>query len=569
MVGLPACEGWVVGRLEFTRPDCEVKYLPYADPEKSFDAAVNHLFRHLADASALRKNPLTSAFFTGAKTKTGDAGALFAIRNRIACEADACCSDAAITGSGEGARRQRAIIQAILSGDDIAPVAKRLQLSRRQYYRERHAICSHIAQRMRPAKDTSSRISAYDSKQLLFNRASAFCDQGLGTRAVALLDHAWTGFSPGHGRLTAGLELADALIVAGQLPRARKLLDRSAVDIETSAGDEWTALSERAALVEARYALALGSDATAAAALEELVNRQTHAQRVDDLALDALVESGLLHCANARFSPARKTLGRANVVASKIQNLAPHRRVSLALLNAYCAEDLADEYRGSYQRFSSALELSIANASVRGALESTIGLMGYYGSVGRNDEMLTMAERALELARATEGQRYLVFAAAWIATTLLKTPYWQAADPLVFEAERIALPGTLHWTFLKEAQADFFAHTARYANAEQSFAEAGKAASTLQNKKWQAIVLRDSGLMLKRIGSLESADSMRRAVELAESAAGAWTLSLTYRAASEVLPEARPARQKQKVTTAAAVQRKRSPGLSLLGGVAR
>jgi hypothetical protein len=150
----------------------------------------------------------------------------------------------------------------------------------------------------------------------------------------------------------------------------------------------------------------------------------------------------------------------------------------------------------------------------------------------------------------------------------LKTPYWQAADPLVFEAERIALPGTLHWTFLKEAQADFFAHTARYANAEQSFAEAGKAASSLQNKKWQAIVLRDSGLMLKRQGNLGSADSMRRALELAESSAGAWTLSLTYRAASEVLPEARLARKKQKPASAAA-QRKRAPGLTLLGGVAR
>jgi hypothetical protein len=141
-------------------PIARSKSLPYADPEKSFDAAVNHLFRHVADASALRKNPLTATFFSRAKTVPDDTAALFSIRNRIACETDACCSDAAISDSGEGARRQRAIVEAILASEDIGQAAKRLRLSRRQYYRERHAICSNLAPRMRSAKD-ASRLRAF------------------------------------------------------------------------------------------------------------------------------------------------------------------------------------------------------------------------------------------------------------------------------------------------------------------------------------------------------------------------------------------------------------------------
>jgi hypothetical protein len=195
--------------------------------------------------------------------------------------------------------------------------------------------------------------------------------------------------------------------------------------------------------------------------------------------------------------------------------------------------------------------------------------MGYFGSVGRNDEMFSMAERALELARATEGQRHKLFAAAWIATTLLKTPYWQAADPLVFEAEQLARPGTLHWTFVKEAQADLFAHKSQFSDAERSFAQAGDAARALQNKKWEAIVLRDLGLLLKRTGSRQSVESMRRAVELAEHGAGAWTLSLTYRAASEVLPGVRHAQRQSLPRALTAAQHKRLSKLSLFGGATR
>lgn len=541
--------------------------MPYADPEKSFDAAVRHLFRHLADASALRRNPLVRDYFTAKKKTQADDALLREIRDRILNAAARCCSDDGAAGLEQQARRRHAIVTAICSGEPALQTAGRLKLSRRQYYRERHAICTRAALAFVPrTTEPIPRIRLSDPQRLLFSRAASLSDQGLAQRAVTILDQAWAGIPLGNDRFAARLELADSLISFGELARAGKLLEYARNEVLRSDDKIGSELQDRAALIDARRGLAAGEDARAGRALEELAEKQVTVKRVDETAFDALVECGLWHCANARFSAARKMLRRARTVAGKLPNVAPHRQVVLALLHAYCAEDLADDYDGSYRRFRAALDLSIASASLRGTLESTIGLMGYYGSVGRDDDMLALAQRALEIARSTEGRRHLLFAAAWIGTTLLKTRYWRAADPLLFEAERISVPGTLHWIFVKEAQADLLVRLAEYEGAQKSFTAAQEAARNLQNRKWQAIVCRDEGLMLKRLGSRDSVATMQRALELAEEGAGAWTLALTYRAASEVIPGVRAAGLVRRVESAVpGTRRERCPSLTLFG----
>lgn len=516
--------------------------MPYADPEKSFEAAVHHLFRHLTDASALRRNPLVRAHFKNAKTKTAENAVLGEICDRIIQASEECYADDAAASREVEARRGRDIISGICSEESVSKTAQRLNLSRRQYYRDRHAICTRVAERLKPAvKDSAPTVQVNDAQQLLLSRAASFCDQGLGQKAVSTLDLAWAGIPPGDARVAARLQLADALISTGDLTRAGRLLEYTRNDLVAKGDETEFRLRDRAVLIRARYDLARGSDAQAGQDLEELANRQISTNRLDEMAFDALIECGLWHCSNAHFARGRKMLARARIVAGKLSNLAPHRQVGLALLHAYCAEDVVDEHDGSYRRFKDALHLSIVNASVRGTLEATVGLMGYYASVGREDEMFATAVRALEIARAAEERRHLVFAAAWIGTTLLKTAYWRAADPLLFEAEKIAVPGTLHWVFIKEAQADLLARLAKYEGAQTSFAAAQNAARALQNQKWQAIILRDMGLMLRQQGSSESISALQHAVELAQKGAGAWTLSLIYKAASQVLPDKRVA----------------------------
>jgi len=55
--------------------------MPYADPASSFESAVRHLFRHWADAGALRKNPLVRKAFADA-SKLKDSELVAAVRER-------------------------------------------------------------------------------------------------------------------------------------------------------------------------------------------------------------------------------------------------------------------------------------------------------------------------------------------------------------------------------------------------------------------------------------------------------------------------------------------------------
>jgi hypothetical protein len=515
--------------------------MPHADPHKSFDAAVRHLFRHLTDAPELRRNPLVRDFTKTHKT-TNDNELVAAINDSILRLAKPCCAEYAAAGLQLQARRRHAIILAVCAGESSSITAARLNISPRQYYRERQVICVRVAallvsQRERP----DPQVQVSDPAAVLVSRAAFLIDQGLAKTAALLLDQAWSGMSQ-RDRVKARICLTDALINSGDLTRAARLLRYTHAEIGTSAGAtiEWL---DRVALVEAKYNFASGCDAAGGAALEELARSQVGHNRTDEVSLETLIELGYWHCSNARFAQGRKALHRARLVAEHLAYVLPNQRVALALLYAYCAEDIIDDYNGSHRRFRNCLEVSVANASMRGTVEATIGLMGYFASAGCDDAVIDWAKRALDIARNSEGDRYLVFVSAWIGTTLLKTRYWRAVDPLIFEAEAIAKPGTLHWVFLKEAQADFLGRTARYKAAEESFAAADEATKTLQNPKWQAILCRDRGLMLGSIGSEESIRLMTRAVELAEAGAmGAWSRSLTYQAASKVLHPGRIAR---------------------------
>lgn len=516
--------------------------MPFANPEKSFDVAVRHLFRHLGDTAALRRNPLVRDRFGKAGDAKTDAVCVAEIRNRILREAALCRSHDIAAGAGVHARRQYTIVEAVCLGEPAAQTIARLKLSRRQYYRDRQTICARVGRALVSRRDVQPQVTIDEPLELLLRRAAALVDQGFPQRAVSLLDQSWSGITLGESRFRSRIELAHALIAAGDVKRANRLLDYARNELQHGVKSGRESLDERLALAEARFAFATGHDGEAGPMLDALAKRHVSLRHGNALALETLVECGLRHCSNARFDRGRELLGKARSIASRLPDIAPHQNVAIALLHAYCAEDIVDEYDGSYRRFRDALALSIANASVRGSLEATIGLMGHYASVGVDDEMFDYAQRALVMARSTEGHQHLLFAVAWIGTTLMKTRYWRAVDPLIFEAEQFALPGTLHWVFIKEAQADFLARTASYQAARVSFAAARDAAITLQNPKWQAIVFRDLGLMLNRLGDETSIETMEHAVKLAESTAGAWSRSLTYRAASKVLTNRRLAK---------------------------
>ena len=144
------------------------------------------------------------------------------------------------------------------------------------------------------------------------------------------------------------------------------------------------------------------------------------------------------------------------------------------------------------------------------------GLMGYYVSTGREDDVYELAKQSLR-SRNTEGTRVLADVGIETTTMMLRTRHWRAVDPLLFDVEKLAQPGTLRWAILKHLQGNFLMHACRFDRARAPLAGAYDAARSVGNRRLESIVLRDLAVVLHRGGSVtKGIEFMRHAVELAE-----------------------------------------------------
>ncbi len=516
--------------------------MPQANPESCFEVAVRHLFRHINDAKALRCNPLVRSLCSHAE-KRGSSAVLSAVHARILLEARALCNDHAAASSEVRAHRQYAIVAALCSGEAVPHTAGRLGLSRRQYYRERRIICMRVSRALieaTPGRPTRFEVS--DLLRLLLARADALLDQGFARRAVRLLGEARAGLPDGIARSAVQLRLADALISLGHTSRAAGLLNKSREETHARQVSDPTIrwLYDHQLLIDARLAIETGHNADAGRALESLARRRIAERQTDEQALDALVECGNWYCQNGRFSQARNVLSRARDLHQRLPHVAAQRQIAITLLAAHCAEDAIDEFGLEHHWLSEALALSISNGSACGMLEAISGLMGYYVSAGRDDDVYALAKESLCVAQGTEGTRILADVGVEIVTMLLRTRYWRTVDPLLFEIEKFAQSGTLRWTILKHLQGNFLMRAGRYDRARAPLMAAYEAATSVSNRRLESIVLRDLAVVLYHIGSVtKGVEFMKHAVELAEGYSGVWSLWNTYEAAARLLADRR------------------------------
>jgi hypothetical protein len=122
------------------------------EPRTSFAAAAKHLFRHLHDARALKKNPLVRAYFIrgdGTASKARDAITLARIHADVRRAAEQCRDADFAEGHDERAMRQYAIVTIqCIERRPIAEVAAALGISHAHCYRERAAICRRVARHL-------------------------------------------------------------------------------------------------------------------------------------------------------------------------------------------------------------------------------------------------------------------------------------------------------------------------------------------------------------------------------------------------------------------------------------
>jgi tetratricopeptide (TPR) repeat protein len=539
--------------------------MPRANPESTFEVAARHLFRHITDMKSLRYNPLVRAMRVGAENGGADPAVLLAVHGRILKAARALCKDYAAAGSKIRADRQYAIVVGLCDGEAAADTAARLGLSRRQYYRERRTICLRVSRALvQPSPGRATRFEMSDPLRLLLARAEALLDQGFARRAVGLLDEARASLPEGVARSAVQLRLADALLSLGLAARAERLLTESSVDADTRTGGDPTSrwLYDHQRLVGARLAIETGRNADAGRALESLARRRFAEQEPDEETLDTLVECGNWYCQSGKFSHARNMLDRARDVSERLPRVAAHRQIAVTLLAAHCAEDSIDEFGLEHHWLSEALALSISNGSACGMLDAMNGLMGYYVSTGRDDDVYALAEESLCIAQGAEGTRILADVGIEITTMMLRTRYWRTVDPLLFEVEKLAQPGTLRWAVLKHLQGNFLMRAGRYDDGRAALAEAYDAARSVRNRRLESIVLRDLAIVLHHVGSVtEGIEFMRHAVELAEGYAGVWSLWNTYEAAARLLTDRRIARLARQARAAISARAHATPGV--------
>jgi tetratricopeptide (TPR) repeat protein len=513
--------------------------MPFANPESSFESAARHLMRHLCDPGELRRNPLVRSSFT-AKEVDGDAAVLTLIHDRILAAWDALSQDQPASSKARYARR-REILAAMCASELPTTTAARLRISIHHYYRERRtagaAVCRGLASGVSPRVP---RFTVADSAGLLLARAVLLRDQGLAGKAILTLESALSDAQGSLGTMVRS-ETARALLSLGDTSGALSMLAEGPdIDSRGCSESEVVRAAEHRAFTRALIGFETGGDVEAAVKLEALVKSKVAQRRGDEETIDAIVRCGDWYCQTGNFAEGRKLLGYAREAYRRLPYASGRQEGALALLAAHCAQESRDEFGLEHQWLAEALTSSVANGSTTGTLGALGGLMNYSFSIGRSDETYDLAVKGLNIAQETEGNQLLSVFILQCAAALLRTRRWRSVAPLVFESERLFVPGSLKWTFLKQFQGIFRMRCGQYNEAQHSLEPAYQASKRIGNRWLEGMLLRDLATAQHRSGRVEESENfMREAVGLVEGSSSAVSLWATYDAAARVLRDRR------------------------------
>jgi hypothetical protein len=294
-----------------------------------------------------------------------------------------------------------------------------------------------------------------------------------------------------------------------------------------------------------------------------LAKRRIGERRADDVTFDAVFLCGEQYRGSGRYGEARTMLRHLRAMEQKLSSSIAKRRIAISLLAAYCAEGSTDEFGLAEQSLRDALELSISSGTVVGALLAMCGLIYHEATSGRDDEAYAMAHEALRMGKGVDFDGFLGFIAADVVGSLLRTRFWRAAFPLLFEAEKLTAPDSLARVLLKQAQGSFLLRTGRRDKARAIMLEAYSAAKNLGNRRLEGLILRERAIALS--GSSPDADRIefiREAVALIEQYGSTGDLLVTYDTAARILADRRSLRlaRQAKAAVLACAEALRRPG---------
>jgi hypothetical protein len=170
--------------------------MPHANPNESFNVAARHMFRHLNDAPALRRNPLVSWAFRGVSVRDSSAAVLSAILSQIVNIGRACYAEDIKANRATRAHRQQAVLKSVCAHGSPEQTARELGISVKQFYRDRRAICVRVAQRLQNIGNRPLSSPGCDIGTLAIRRVASLIDKGFFGRAMTECDRIVADASP-------------------------------------------------------------------------------------------------------------------------------------------------------------------------------------------------------------------------------------------------------------------------------------------------------------------------------------------------------------------------------------
>lgn len=542
------------GASSFAAP---IRTMPLVDPSESFDVAARHLFRHLADARRLRRNPLVRRFFEAGEsqrlTPATERAALTLIRELIVRAAERYWGPArdSLVSREVAYRRYTIATVHCLAGRPLREVAAQLGISERQCYRERGDVILRIAEYVQNYKDCPNldlRV-ILDEFHLRINRAACRFEVGDVDRALNdCEDIVKSDPSPEH-KIEALCKRADAMLERGDFQGCETAVSRARdfqrTEAMTTDVASVTALA-RVALVRSKLSWATGGYESDARALKNALELSESIQhRADDRAKEVHVEILLelcdRHLTRGEFPLAHERLLDVESTLSSVRAPTPTQKFD-AMIESWQlgAKDLQFEGSGtkSLSRHEALLELTALTRSFtspRRSVRLAQAFMQHHADAGDQLSASKWAGRAVRIAQQHANPRVVATAHLAVADWVFITPDWRQARKLLLAAEGAFPEGSPDWILFRGLYADYALHAEQYRQAIAFASEVESAIGRMGNARFQAAARTTIALAAHALGKRKEAhEQVHSALEVVDDYGTPWTRMSAYRAAAMI-----------------------------------
>ncbi|HKU66853.1 MAG TPA: hypothetical protein VJP85_03660 [Candidatus Baltobacteraceae bacterium] len=538
--------------------------------DTSFDAAVRHLFRHLDNVDAVRKNPLVARFFPlvpDGERITPDRrwATMVRINDAILEAANRCYDDDIAENRAESGKRQRVIFRGSLEKKQPMVVAANLGISLRQYYRERSALYQRIAQLIQVGdiQQSCAAIEVRSPSRFQMERAARLadaCDYDCALRGYDEVAQAGPGPDI---KIESLCKSAEIELERGAYEAARKLLAQA----NSLVCDHATELLATAAsasklqvnLLETKLAWETADLRTAASSLAQgtdaaLAIHRAGGKRVKDLCVDVVIEGAARARLFGDFTTARAYLATADAISAGGTAISVQQRADLVMENAlfsiiatrglhpFVIAKAFDEVRkgldfartcGSLKRVLQG-ELILAQASIFGL---------------SNNDTLDEGRRLLSMARTLRNPRLFAITALSVGDMLVQSSRYRAIADCLNGIEAHLPKNSFEWAYLMH-QLGICSIRARNWRVAAAYEEGAlQAAQVIGSDRMRSAALR--GLALAACGlnrMADASDYIIAAVPIAERHGSARSLAHTLRAAFRITSKQSYARRLTEVS---------------------